>query len=177
MERDDRPTFVENLTINYLLFRGERRVKRRAVTLDNFAFNRLRGAPSFCHLLFDRSFNFFSHFIAYEETVKERERERSLTGSSVGNSRDEPTQRAARQTFAGREKSGRFTGNRSSAFLAFSRRSASALSNARPCRLATGFPMASPSRFLTPTLTPTSVSHSRVSRILHTPHPYPRTVP
>lgn len=32
----------------------------------------------------------------------------------------------------------------------------------RPCRLATGFPMASPSRFLTPTLTPTSDSHSSV---------------
>lgn len=32
-----------------------------------------------------------------------------------------------------------------------------------PCRLATGFPMASPNRFLTPTLTPTSDSHSKDS--------------
>lgn len=51
-----------------------------------------------------------------------------------------------------------------------------ALCPTRPCRLATGFPMASPGRFLTPTLTPTSVSHSRAPRafpIHHTPHPHP----
>lgn len=108
----------------------------------------------------------FVHFIAHEKVRRKGSSSVRFSPINEDGSR-EPIQKSASDLQKVREKSGRFTGNRSSAFLAFSRllSVASAVQRVRadwqPVFL---WPL--PIRFLTPTLTPTSVSHSRV---VHSP--------